>query len=221
MRISYPVICIILANDERSKVLMARYTGPRWKISRRLGISLSETGKELNKRPYPPGQHGQNQRRKLSEFGIQLQEKQKLRHLYGMSEKQFRNLFDRAGKMKGIHGENFMKLLESRLDNLVYRLGIARTRQQARQLVVHGHVLVNGKKVDRPSYQVQVGDTVSLHEKSRNLTIVKESIEGRSSLPEFVSFDTNKMEGTYNRLPDRSELQGDINETLIVEYYSR
>lgn len=125
---------------------MARYTGPTWKLSRRLGISLSGTGKELAKRPYAPGQHGPNQRRKLSEYGMQLQEKQKLRLMYGVNEKQFRNLFKRAGKMKGVHGENFMKLLESRLDNLVYRLGLARTRAQARQLVVHGHILVNGKK---------------------------------------------------------------------------
>lgn len=124
---------------------MARYTGPRWKLSRRLGISLSGTGKEL-KRPYPPGQHGPGQRRKLSQYGLQLQEKQKLRLMYGLNEKQFRNLFDRAGKMQGVHGENFMKLLESRLDNLVYRLGFARTRAQARQLVVHGHITVNGKK---------------------------------------------------------------------------
>ena len=200
---------------------MARYTGPRWKLSRRLGISLSETGKELAKRPYPPGQHGQNQRRKLSEYGIQLKEKQKLRLLYGMNEKQFRNLFDKAGKLKGIHGENFMKLLESRLDNIVYRLGLARTRQQARQLVVHGHILVNGKKVDRPSFQVQVGDAVGLREKSRNLQVVKEATEGRSYLPDYVSFNPSKMEGTYNRLPDRSELAGEINEKLIVEFYSR
>lgn len=200
---------------------MARYTGPRWKLSRRLGISLSETGKELNKRPYPPGQHGQNQRRKLSEYGIQLKEKQKLRLLYGMNERQFRNLFDKAGKLKGIHGENFMKLLESRLDNIVYRLGLARSRQQARQLVVHGHILVNGKKVDRPSFQVQVGDAVGLREKSRNLTVVKEATEGRSYLPDYVSFNPAKMEGTYTRLPDRTELPGEINETLIVEFYSR
>lgn len=200
---------------------MARYTGPRWKLSRRLGISLSETGKELNKRPYPPGQHGQNQRRKLSEYGIQLKEKQKLRLLYGMNERQFRNLFEKAGKLKGIHGENFMKLLESRLDNIVYRLGLARTRQQARQLVVHGHILVNGKKVDRPSFQVQLGDAVGLREKSRNLQVVKEATEGRSYLPDYVTFNQAKMEGTYDRLPDRTELPGEINETLIVEFYSR
>ncbi|MXQ54468.1 30S ribosomal protein S4 [Shimazuella alba] len=200
---------------------MARYTGPTWKLSRRLGISLSGTGKELARRPYAPGQHGPNQRKKLSEYGIQLQEKQKLRLMYGMNEKQFRNLFVRSGKMKGIHGENFMKLLESRLDNLVYRLGLARTRAQARQLVVHGHITVNGKKVDRPAYQVALGDTISLREKSRNLTIVKDALEDRTFTPEYVSFDANKLEGTFNRLPDRSELPAEINETLIVEFYSR
>jgi small subunit ribosomal protein S4 len=199
---------------------MARYTGPRWKLSRRLGISLSGTGKEL-KRPYPPGQHGPGQRRKLSEYGLQLQEKQKLRLMYGLNEKQFRNLFDRAGKLKGVHGENFLKLLESRLDNLVYRLGFARTRAQARQLVVHGHITVNGKKVDRPSYQVQVGDVIGLREKSRNLQVVKEALEDRQFLPEYLEFDESKMEGTYKRLPERSELPAEINERMIVEFYSR
>src|SRR5690606_35345138 len=125
---------------------MARYTGPKYKLSRRLGISLSGTGKEL-KRPYPPGQHGRTQRRKLSGYGIQLQEKQKLRHMYGLTERQFRNLFRRASRMPGVVGENFMTLLESRLDNLVYRLGFARSRAAARQLVNHGHVTVNGRKV--------------------------------------------------------------------------
>lgn len=199
---------------------MARYTGPRWKLSRRLGISLSGTGKEM-KRPYPPGQHGANQRRKLSDYGVQLQEKQKLRHMYGLTERQFRRLFGKAGRMQGIHGENFMVLLESRLDNLVYRLGLARTRAQARQLVVHGHVTVNGKKVDRPSYQVKPGDTIGLKEKSRNLEIVKEAIENSNFLPEYLTFDEEKREGAYVRYPDRSELPSEIDETLIVEFYSR
>src|SRR6185295_3289358 len=144
----------------------SRYTGSTWKLSRRLGISLSGTGKELEKRPYAPGQHGPNQRKKLSEYGLQLQEKQKLRYMYGLNERQFRNLFNKAGKMKGIHGENFMILLESRLDNLVYRLGLARTRKQARQLVNHGHVLVDGRRVDIPSYTVTPGQTIGLRERS-------------------------------------------------------
>src|SRR5690625_3450301 len=133
---------------------MARYTGPVWKKSRRLGISLTGTGKELDKRPYAPGQHGQNNRRKLSEYGLQLQEKQKLRHMYGLNEKPFRKLFVQASKMPGVAGENFMFLLESRLDNLVYRLGFAPSRPAARQLVTHGHVVVNGKKLDIPSYRI-------------------------------------------------------------------
>ncbi|KMY55070.1 30S ribosomal protein S4 [Bacillus sp. FJAT-27231] len=200
---------------------MARYTGPSWKISRRLGISLSGTGKELEKRPYAPGQHGPNQRKKLSEYGLQLQEKQKLRHMYGVNERQFKNLFVKAGKMKGVYGENFMILLECRLDNLVYRLGLARTRRQARQLVNHGHVLVDGKRVDIPSYQVKPGQTISVREKSRNLAIVKESIEVNNFVPDYLTFDADKLEGTFTRLPERSELPAEINEALIVEFYSR
>ncbi|CQR48145.1 30S ribosomal protein S4 [Paraliobacillus sp. PM-2] len=200
---------------------MARYTGPVWKKSRRLGISLTGTGKELDKRPYAPGQHGPNQRRKLSEYGLQMQEKQKLRFMYGVNERQFRNLFDKAGKMKGIHGETFMILLESRLDNLVYRLGLARTRRQARQLVNHGHVTVDGGRVDIPSYSVKPGQVIGLREKSRNLNIVKEAVEANPFVPEYLSFDEEKLEGTFSRLPERSELPAEINEALIVEFYSR
>lgn len=200
---------------------MARYTGPSWKLSRRLGISLSGTGKELEKRPYAPGQHGPNQRKKLSEYGLQLQEKQKLRHMYGVNERQFRNLFDKAGKMAGVHGENFMALLESRLDNVVYRLGLARTRRRNRQLVNHGHILVDGKRVDIPSYRVVAGQTIGVREKSRNLDIIKEAIEVNNFVPDFLTFDADKLEGTYTRLPERSELPAEVNESLIVEYYSR
>ena len=200
---------------------MSRYTGPVWKQSRRLGISLTGTGKELDRRPYAPGQHGPNQRKKLSEYGLQLQEKQKLRFMYGLNERQFRNLFEKAGKMKGIHGENFMILLESRLDNLVYRLGLARTRRQARQLVNHGHILVDGKRVDIPSYSVNPGQTISLREKSQNLDIINEAIEVNSFVPEYLTFDADKKEGTYTRYPERSELPAEINEAFIVEFYSR
>jgi len=200
---------------------MARYTGPTWKISRRLGISLSGTGKELERRPYAPGQHGPNQRKKLSEYGLQLQEKQKLRHMYGLNERQFHNTFVKAGKMKGVHGENFMILLESRLDNLVYRLGLARTRRQARQLVNHGHILVDGRRVDIPSYIVKPGQTIAVREKSRNLQIIKEAVELTNYIPEYLSFDADKLEGTYTRLPERAELPAEINESLIVEFYSR
>ncbi|XXM71772.1 30S ribosomal protein S4 [Lysinibacillus sphaericus] len=200
---------------------MARYTGPSWKLSRRLGISLSGTGKELEKRPYAPGPHGPNQRKKISEYGLQLQEKQKLRHMYGVTERQFRNLFDQAGKLQGKHGENFMALLEARLDNVVYRLGLARTRRQARQLVNHGHVTVNGSRVDIPSFRVQPGQTISVREKSRNLDIIKEALEVNSFVPEFLTFDADKLEGTFTRVPERSELPAEINEALIVEFYSR
>ena len=200
---------------------MARYTGSSWKISRRLGISISGTGKELEKRPYAPGQHGPNQRKKLSEYGLQLQEKQKLRHMYGVTERQFRNLFDKAGKLAGKHGENFMVLLEARLDNVVYRLGLARTRRAARQLVNHGHILVNGSRVDIPSYRLAAGQTISLREKSRNLDVVKEAVEVNNFVPDFLTFDADKLEGTFTRLPERSELPAEINEALIVEFYSR
>lgn len=199
---------------------MARYTGPKHKLSRRVGISLSGTGKEL-KRPYPPGQHGQNQRRKISEYGLQLTEKQKLRHMYGLTEKQFSNLFLKAEKMHGVAGENFMILLEGRLDNLVYRMGLSHSRQGARQLVNHGHVTVNGKKVDIPSYHVKINDTISLREKSRNLTLIKEALEDRNYLPDYVTFDDKSLEGKLIRLPERSELPQEINEKLIVEYYSK
>ncbi|MDM5302869.1 30S ribosomal protein S4 [Bacillus subtilis] len=200
---------------------MARYTGPSWKLSRRLGISLSGTGKELEKRPYAPGPHGPGQRKKLSEYGLQLQEKQKLRHMYGVNERQFRTLFDKAAKLTGKHGENFMILLDSRLDNVVYKLGLARTRRQSRQLVNHGHILVDGSRVDIPSYQVKPGQTIGVREKSSNLSIIKESVEVNNFVPEYLTFDAEKLEGTFTRLPERSELAPEINEALIVEFYSR
>lgn len=200
---------------------MARYTGPAWKLSRRLGISLSGTGKEIEKRPYAPGQHGPNQRKKLSEYGMQLQEKQKLRFMYGVNERQFKIMFDKAGKMPGKHGVNFMILLETRLDNVVYRMGLVRTRRAARQLVNHGHIMVDGKRVDIPSYGVKAGQVISLREKSQNLDIINESIEINSYVPEFVTFDNETKVGTFVRLPERSELAAEINEQLIVEYYSR
>lgn len=200
---------------------MSRYTGPSWKLSRRLGVSLSGTGKELEKRPYVPGQHGPTQRKKISEYGLQLQEKQKLRHMFGINERQFRRTFDIAGKITGIHGENFMILLESRLDNLVYRLGLARTRRGARQLVNHGHITVDGSRVDIPSFRVKTGQTIALREKSLNLTAVKEALDVNNFVPDYLSFDADKLEGTYTRLPERSELAAEINESLIVEFYSR
>lgn len=199
---------------------MSRYTGPKFKLSRRLGISLSGNGKDL-KRPFPPGQHGANQRRKMSNYGMQLQEKQKLRHMYGLGEKQFRTLFSKAQKIQGIAGENFMFLLESRLDNLAYRIGYANSRAGARQLVSHGHITVNGKKVDIASYSVKPGDVIGLRERSRSLSSVKEAIENRSHLPAYIEYNENAVEGKYIRLPERSELSQEIDEKQIVEFYNR
>lgn len=199
---------------------MARYTGPSWKQSRRLKFSVLENGKELQKRNYAPGQHGQR-RAKLSEYGLQLQEKQKVRFMYGVSEKQFEAIFKRAGKMKGVHGENFLKLLESRLDNLVYRLGFATTRRGARQLVNHGHITVNGKKVDIPSYTCKPGDVIAVKDNAKEMVVIKSSLEALNKRVEFVTYDDSKMAGTYVRYPERSELNADINESLIVEFYNR
>lgn len=200
---------------------MSRYTGSTYRKSRRLGFSVLENGKELAKKPYAPGQHGNDRRKKLSDYGTQLQEKQKVRFMYGVNEKQFKKIFNDAGKMKGVHGENFLRLLESRLDNLVYRMGFATTRRAARQLVNHGHITVNGKKVDIPSYRVKPGDVISLKEQSMNHPAVTAALESINNRVEFVTFDDKKKAGTYVRMPERSELNADINESLIVEFYNR
>lgn len=200
---------------------MARYTGARYKKSRRLGFSTLENGKDLAKRPYAPGIHGTDRRRKLSEYGVQLQEKQKVRFMYGLNEKQFKKTFERASKMKGIAGENLLRLLESRLDNIVYRMGMASTRRAARQVVNHGHIMVNGVKVDIPSYTCKPGDVISVKEQSLNHAAIKASVEATLNYPAFVEFDKNKLTGTFLRYPDRSELNQEINESLIVEYYNR
>lgn len=199
---------------------MSRFTGSSWKVSRRLGYSISETGKELIKRKYAPGQHGAK-RSKLKEYGLQLQEKQKVRFTYGVSEKQFVKTFNEAAKQEGKTGVNFLKLLESRLDNLVYRLGFASTRAQARQLVNHGHIVVDGKKVDIPSYRVKPGQKIAMKETSKGLAIVKASLEAKIARPEYVSFDETTMVGTFVRIPERDEFLPEIKEQLIVEYYNR
>ena len=199
---------------------MSRYVGSTYRKSRRLGFSILENGKELSKKPYAPGQHGTS-RKKLSDYGTQLQEKQKVRFMYGLNEKQFRKTFNEAGKMKGVHGENFLKLLESRLDSLVYRLGFATTRKGARQLVNHGHITVNGKKVDIPSYRVKPGDVIAVKEQAKQHPMIKSSLEAIHNRVEFVTYDEAKMAGTYVRYPERSELNADINESLIVEFYNR
>ena len=200
---------------------MSRYTKSSYKQARRVGFSISETGKELARRPYGPGQHGNARKGKLSDYGTQLKEKQKVRFMYGVNERQFRKTFEEAAKMKGIQGTNFLRLLESRLDNLVYRTGFATTRRGARQLVNHGHVTVNGKKVDIPSFRVKVGDTISLKEDDKNLKVVTESLAKTSKRVEFINYDESKMESTYVRLPERNELNADINEALIVEFYNK
>ena len=200
---------------------MSRYTGSSYKQARRVGFSISETGKELARRPFGPGQHGQDRKGKLSDYGNQLKEKQKVRFMYGLNERQFRKTFEEAAKMKGIQGTNFLRLLESRLDNLVFRIGFASTRRGARQLVNHGHVTVNGKKVDIPSYRVKPGDVISIKEDDKNMKVVTESLQKITRRVDFITYDEGKMAGTYVRLPERGELNADINESLIVEFYNK
>ena len=200
---------------------MSRYTGPSYKKSRNIGFSTLENGKDLARRPYKPGQHGAARRSKLSNYGLQLNEKQKVKFMYGLNERQFKKTFIEAGKMQGIHGENFLKLLESRLDNLVYRMGFANTRRGARQLVNHGHIAVDGKKVDIPSYRVKAGDVIAVKENSKDHKAIKAALEKVTKRVEFVTFDEKKLEGKFVRLPERSELNADINESLIVEFYNR
>ena len=200
---------------------MARYTGPVWKQSRRLGFSILETGEELKKRAYAPGQHGPTKRVTLSNYGTQLREKQRIRNYYGLNERQFKNTYLKATKMEGVTGSNFLFLLESRLDNLVYRMGFATTRRQARQLVNHGHILVNGKKVDIPSYICKPGTVIEFKEASRNLKVVNEALEATLNTVAFVEVDKDNKKGKYVRLPERSELNQEVNELLVVEYYNR
>ena len=201
---------------------MARYTGPQWKISRRLGFSILENGKELNRRAYAPGQHGQK-RKKQTEYGLQLAEKQKVRHMYGVNEKQFHNTFNQAGKMEGIHGYNFLCLLERRLDNVVFRLGFARTRKEARQIVDHKHVLVNGKVVNIPSYLVKAGDTIEIKEKCKGSQRYKDILEvtGGRLVPEWLDVDQENLTGTVKELPSREVIDVPVDEMLIVELYSK
>ena len=200
---------------------MSRYTGPVNRKSRRLGFSTLENGKDIAKRPFAPGQHGAGRGKKLSNYGTQLQEKQKLRFMYGLNEKQFKKTFIEAGKLKGVHGEDFLKLLESRVDNLVYRLGFASTRRGARQLVNHGHITVNGKKVNIPSYRCKPGDVIAIKENSRDHKAVLEALEGVHNRVEFVTYDEKNLSGTFVRYPERSELNSEIDESLVVEFYNR
>lgn len=205
---------------------MGRYRGPAVKISRREGVNLTESVKVqryMERHPYPPGQHGQRRRRKPSDYAVRLREKQKLRFYYNMSEKQFRNLFDEAVKREGATGAVFLQLLESRLDNVVYRMNIASTRRQARQFVAHGHIAVNGKRLDIPSYRVLPGDEISITARSRNNPFIKSNLEDkrRVKVSPWLEFDTDAMKGRFARLPAREDLVVPVNELQIIEYYSR
>lgn len=200
---------------------MARYTGSIYKKSRRLSFSLLETGVELKKRNYAPGQHGQTRRAKLSDYATQLREKQRIRLMYGVSERQFYNTYLKAIKIEGVTGENLLNLLESRLDNVVYRMNCARTRSGARQLVNHGHVLVDGKKVDIPSFIVKPGSTIEIKEASKKMKSIEDALEASVSTVAFVEFNKETKKGKYVRLPYRTELNQEINEALVVEFYSR
>ena len=201
---------------------MARNTGPTWRISRRLNFSILETGEELTKRPYIPGQHGSPTKRiKQSNYGLQKAEKQKMRHMYGLSEKQFYNTYVKAVRMKGVTGTNLFIMLESRLDNLVYRMGFASRRKQARQVVSHGHVLVNGKKVDIPSCQIKPGSTIEIKDNYKNNAFLAASLESTASFKDYVEVDKEARKGKYVRLPERKELNQEINELLVIEYYNR
>lgn len=202
---------------------MSRNTGGVWKKSRRLGFSVLETGEELTRRNTIPGQHGNARRPKLTNYGIQLQEKQRIRHTYQLSEKQFYNTYLKASKKAGSAGENFLVMLESRLDNIVYRMGFARTRRASRQLVNHGHVLVDGKKVDIPSFQVKPGQVIEIRERAKNLSVINEALEAATATVDFVEVNKDAKKGTYVRYPERKELftAQEINELLVVEFYNR
>lgn len=202
---------------------MSRNTGSVWKKSRRLGFSVLETGEELTRRNTIPGQHGNARRPKLTNYGIQLQEKQRIRHTYQLSEKQFYNTYLKASKKAGSAGENFLVMLESRLDNIVYRMGFARTRRASRQLVNHGHVLVDGKKVDIPSFQVKPGQVIEIRERAKNLSVINEALEAVTATVDFVEVNKDAKKGTYVRYPERKELftAQEINELLVVEFYNR
>lgn len=201
---------------------MSRRTGAKHKLCRTVGQPLCGSPKcPVHKRPYPPGQHGPTKRTRRSEYGTQLLEKQKLRHIYGVQEKQFRKYYEEAARRTGITGDNLVFLLETRLDNVAYRLGFAQTLDGARQLVNHRHVTVNGKKVDIASYHVKPGDVIGLTERGQQIPVVRESLESRPASAPYFSFDANANTGVLERLPNREEVPIVVNETLIVEFYSR
>ncbi|MCT8338624.1 30S ribosomal protein S4 [Flavobacteriaceae bacterium TK19130] len=201
---------------------MARYTGPKTKIARKFGEAIFGDDKSFEKRNYPPGQHGNNRRRgKKSEYAIQLAEKQKAKYTYGILERQFRNMFKKATAAPGITGEVLLQLCESRLDNVVFRMGIAPSRRAARQLVSHRHITVNGEKVNIPSYQVKPNDVIGVREKSKSLTVIEESLANSNDVYEWVTWNDEKKEGTFVSVPQRMQIPENINEQFIVELYSK
>ncbi len=201
---------------------MARYTGPTTRIARKFGEAIFGYDKHFEKRKYPPGQHGPSKRRKQStEYSTQLMEKQKVKYTYGVLERQFRNLFKKASRKQGMTGENLLKLLESRLDNVVFRLGLAPTRRAARQLVSHRHITVNGKIVNVPSCQIKPGDRISVKEKSRSMEAITTSLNQKGKQFSWLDWNDDAMEGTFINMPDRESIPEKINEQLIVELYSK
>ncbi len=201
---------------------MARYIGPKTKIARKFGQTIFGEDKNFERRKYPPGQHGPNRRRgKKSEYAVQLAEKQKAKYMYGILERQFSNLFQKASRSKGITGEVLLQLCESRLDNTVFRLGIAPTRQGARQLVSHKHITVNGEVVNIPSYQLKPGDIVGVREKSKSLVAIENSLANRQDVYEWLTWNDEKKEGVFTSVPERIQIPENIKEQLIVELYSK
>ncbi|MCS7082428.1 MAG: 30S ribosomal protein S4 [Bacteroidetes bacterium] len=200
---------------------MARYRGPKQKIARRYREPLFGPNKALERKPYPPGQHGPNRRGKVSEYAVQLAEKQKAKFIYGLLERQFRNLFEKAQRRKGNTGENLLQLLEARLDNTVYRLGFARTRAQARQLVVHRHIMVNGQVVNIPSYTLKPGDIVQVRPKSQQLQVIREALQRTRRQFPWLEVDRKTLTGKFLELPSREDIPENLKESLIVELYSK
>ena len=200
---------------------MARYRGPKQKIARRFKEPIFGPSKSLERKPYPPGQHGRSRRSKESEYSVQLKEKQKAKYTYGLLERQFRNLFDKASRKKGVTGENLLKFLEARLDNTVFRLGFARTRRQSRQLVTHGHVMVNEQIVDIPSYLLRPGDTIAIRPKSRSVEVIVESVKRNRRTFPWLEVDRNELRGKFLDFPAREDIPEPIREQLIVELYSK
>lgn len=200
---------------------MARYRGPKQKVARRFKEPIFGPSKSLERKPYPPGQHGRGRRSKESEYSLQLKEKQKAKYTYGLLERQFRNLFERASRKRGVTGENLLRFLEARLDNTVYRLGFARTRRQARQLVNHGHIMVNDQVVDIPSAQLRPGDIVAVRPRSRNLEVIVDSVKRNRRTFAWLEVDRNDLRGKFLDFPAREDIPESIREQLIVELYSK